>query len=341
MPNSRKNQKFVDAAKVTISQMKKTIILGSQKSVEEYSLLLRDLKDVALKGYIDPDDSMNYNMFGDFIKIIEIIQSGDIFIIGNQVSNLSFDVICQMMKFGKHIFIDGYRNWSSHEIEILQKLRRESETTFQFGNTLYSLPLFTTSLQYLKKPRFVKLEKHCQAPKTGEFNQWIFQQLSQELDLILRIVDSNVRSISARPMFLFGEHTDLLNIHVEFDNDAICQISLGRAIEEKTHKLRVFQHEKLFHIDFHENELTEYRLSTNTDQLSLAIENPHSQADNQQFISIKRNIMPYDVKKMEIRNFIENIDKKLTPLNHLDHIEGVAQICEIITEKVKRKYQSV
>ena len=341
MPLSEINQKFVGAAKVTISQMKKTIILGSQKSVEEYSLLLKDLKDVTLKGYIDPDDSMNYNMFGDFIKIIEIIQTGDIFIIGNHVSNLSFDVICQMVKFGKHIFIDGYRNWSTHEIEILQKLRRESETTFQFGNTLYSLPLFTTSLQYLKKPRFVKLEKHCQAPKTGEFNQWIFQQLSQEMDLILRIVDSHVRSISARPMFLFGEHTDLLNIHIEFDNDAICQISLGRAIEEKTHKIRVFQHEKLFHIDFHENELTEYRLSSNSDQLSLDIENPHSQNDSQQFISIKRNIMPYDVKKMELRNFIENIDKKLTPLNHLDHIEGVSQICEIITEKVKRKYQSV
>lgn len=321
--------------------MKKIIILGSDKSIEEYSLLLKDSRDVSLKGYIDPDDSMNYNMFGDFIKIIEVIQSGDLFIIGNQVSNLSFDVICQMMKFGKHIFIDGYRNWSSHEIELLQKLRRESETIFQFGNTLYSLPLFTTSLQYLKKPRFVKLEKHCQAPKTGEFNQWIFNQLSQELDLILRIVDSNIRSISARPVFLFGEHTDLLNIHIEFDNDAICQISLGRAIEEKTHKIRVFQHEKLFHIDFHENELTEYRLSTNQEQLSLDIDHPNNHQDNQQFISIKRNIMPYDVKKMEIRNFIENIDKKLTPLNHLDHIEGVAQICEIITEKVKRKYQSV
>ena len=321
--------------------MKKIIILGSDKSVEEYSLLLKDSRDVSLKGYIDPDDSMNYNMFGDFIKIIEVIQSGDLFIIGNQVSNLSFDVICQMMKFGKHIFIDGYRNWSTHEIELLQKLRRESETIFQFGNTLYSLPLFTTSLQYLKKPRFVKLEKHCQAPKTGEFNQWIFNQLSQELDLILRIVDSNIRSISARPMFLFGEHTDLLNIHIEFDNDAICQISLGRAIEEKTHKIRVFQHEKLFHIDFHENELTEYRLSSNQEQLSLDIDHPNNHHDNQQFISIKRNIMPYDVKKMEIRNFIENIDKKLTPLNHLDHIEGVAQICEIITEKVKRKYQSV
>lgn len=321
--------------------MKKIIILGSNKSVNEYAALLKDSRDVILKGYIDPDDSLNYNMFGDFIKILEIIQTGDSFIIGNHVNNLSFDVICQMMKFGKHIFIDGYRNWSSHEIDILQKLRRESETIFQFGNTLYSLPLFTTSLQYLKKPRFVKLEKHCQAPKTGEFNRWIFNQLSQELDLIHRIIDSNIRNISARPMFLFGEHTDLLNIHIEFDNDAICQISLGRAIEENTHKIRVFQQDKLFHIDFHENELTEFRLTSNDEQLSLDIESPHNQPDNKQFISIKRNIMPYDVKKMEIRNFFENIDKKLTPLNQLDNLEIVANICEVICEKVKRKYQAV
>jgi hypothetical protein len=321
--------------------MKKIIILGSNKSVNEYAALLKDSRDVTLKGYIDPDDSLNYNMFGDFIKILEIIQTGDSFIIGNHVNNLSFDVICQMMKFGKHIFIDGYRNWSSHEIDILQKLRRESETIFQFGNTLYSLPLFTTSLQYLKKPRFVKLEKHCQAPKPGEFNRWIFNQLAQELDLIHRIIDSNIRSISARPMFLFGQHTDLLNIHIEFDNDAICQISLGRAIEENTHKIRVFQQDKLFHIDFHENELTEFRLTSNDEQLSLDIEAPHNQNDNQQFISIKRNIMPYDVKKMEIRNFFENIDKKLTPLNQLDNLETVANICEVICEKVKRKYQAV
>jgi hypothetical protein len=322
--------------------MKKTIILGSNKSVDEYAALLKDSKDVQLTGYIDPDDSLNYNMFGDFIKILEIIQTGDNFIIGNQVKNVSFDVICQMMKFGKNIFIDGYRNWSANELDTLQKLRMESETIFQFGNTLYSLPLFTTSLQYLKKPRFIKLEKHCQAPKTGEFNQWIFNQLAQELDLINRIIGSNIRSISARPMFLFGEHTDLLNIHIEYDNDAICHISLGRAIEENTHKLRVFQHEKLFHIDFHENQLMEFRLASNTDQLSLNMNlTPHQSSDIQQFISIDRNIMPYDVKRMELRNFFENIDKNLSPLNGLDHLETVAIICETICEKVKRRYQAV
>ena len=166
--------------------------------------------------------------------------------------------------------------------------------------------------------------------------------MAQELDLINRIIGSNIRSISARPMFLFGEHTDLLNIHIEYDNDAICHISLGRAIEENIHKLRVFQHEKLFHIDFQENQLLEFRLALNSDQLSLNINlNPHQNSDTQQFISIDRNIMPYDVKRMELRNFFENIDKNLSPLNGLDHLENVAIICETICEKVKRRYQAV
>ena len=323
--------------------MKKLIILGSNKSVMEYEALVKDFKDLQIAGFIDPDDSLNYDMFGDFIKILEVIQKGDLFIIGNQVKNVSVEIIGQMIKFGKHVFIDGYRLWDSSEIELLQKLQREAQTAFQFGNTLYSLPLFTTSLQYLRKPRFVKLEKYCQAPKTGEFNHWLFIQLAQELDLLSRIIGSNIRSISARPMFLFGYQTDLLNIHIEYDNDAICHIALGRAIEEKTHKLRVFQQDKLFHIDFKENQLIEFRLAIKEDQLSLPIEPeiPHEKTDSETFISFERTIMPYDVKRMELRNFLENIDKRLTPLNNLDNLMEVTHTIEIICEKVKRKYQEV
>lgn len=322
--------------------MKKLIVLGSSEAVESYSQIVKDLPNVILQGYIDPDDSQNYDMFGDFIKTLEIIQQADLFILGKDTQNISFELISQFIKFGKHIFVDGFRNWSTYEVQNLQKFRLESESIFQFGNTLYSLPLFTTSLQYLKKPRFIKLEKHCQAPKSGEFNTWLFKQLSQELDLIQRIIGSNVRSISARPMFLFGIQTDLLNIHIEYDNDAICHISIGRAIEETTHKLRVFQTEKLFNIDFNDNELTEFRLANFNDQLQLEIsESSSSIQDNQQFISFQRNVMPYDVKKMELRNFLESIDKKLTPLNNLDHLQDVSYICELICEKVRRRYHEV
>jgi hypothetical protein len=322
--------------------MKKIIVLGSSKSVDDFASIIAETKNVELSGYFDPDDSMNYDMFGDFIKSIEIIQRGDIFIIGEKADNIDLGVVSQMIKFGKHIFVEGFRNWSLFETEQLEKLRFESQTTFQFSNTLFSLPIFTTAQQFVKKPRFIKLEKHCQAPKPGHFEQWIFQQMVQELDLICRLMDCGIRHISARPMFLFGEHTDLLNIHIEFDNDAICHVSLGRAIPESTHSLKIYQHEKLFHVDFSNNQLTESRLATRNDQLSLDISAiAHQSTDPSEIITLERSIMPYDARKMEFRNFLENIDKKLTPLTNLSHLQSVADLCEVICEKVKRRYQTV
>jgi hypothetical protein len=323
--------------------MKDTIILGSNKSAEEYISMLSDMKNIRIKGYIDPDDSLNYNMFGDFIKTMEIIEQGDLFILGNQVNSIDIDVLKHMIRFGKHILIDGLRNWSTHEINELEKLRRESQTVFQFGNTLHGKPLVTTAFQYIKKPRLVKVDKYSVAPKPGKFDQWIFNKLSEEIDLVCRIMNSGIRSISARPMFLFGNDPDLLNIQMEFDNDAICQISLGRAIEEGTHSIQIFQQEKLFHLDFDKNLLTETRNQEPSDQLMLDIEptSPEKIKEKIPTVTVEKNIMHFDSRKMELKNFLENIDKRLTPLSNLEHLKDVSDICEWISEKVKRRYQSV
>jgi hypothetical protein len=323
--------------------MKDTIILGSNKSAEEYISMLSDMKNIRVKGYIDPDDSLNYNMFGDFIKTMEIIEQGDLFILGNQVNSIDIDVLKHMIRFGKHILIDGLRNWSTHEINELEKLRRESQTVFQFGNTLHGKPLVTTAFQYIRKPRLVKVDKYSVAPKPGKFDQWIFNQLAEEIDLVCRIMNSGIRSISARPMFLFGNDPDLLNIQMEFDNDAICQISLGRAIEEGTHSIQIFQQEKLFHLDFDKNFLTETRNQEPSDQLMLDIEPTSPEKIKEQIptVTVEKNIMHFDSRKMELKNFLENIDKRLTPLSNLEHLKDVSDICEWISEKVKRRYQSV
>ncbi len=323
--------------------MKDTIILGSNKSAEEYISMLSDMKNIRIKGYIDPDDSLNYNMFGDFIKTMEIIEQGDLFILGNQVHSIDIDVLKHMIRFGKHILIDGLRNWSSYEINELEKLRRESQTVFQFGNTLNGKPLVTTAFQYIRKPRLVKVEKFSTAPKPGQFDHWIFNQLAEEIDLVCRIMNSGIRTISARPMFLFGKDPDLLNIQMEFDNDAICQIALGRAIEEGTHSIQVFQQEKLFHLDFTQNLLSETKNQDPSHQLMLEIEplSPEKYSDNLPTVTIEKPIMHFDSRKMELKNFIENIEKRLTPLSNLEHLKDVSDICEWISEKVKRRYQSV
>ncbi len=320
--------------------MKKVILLGSSLSTQEYTNELARFKGVTVVGFIDPDDTRNQNMFEDFFLMMEVIEKGDAFIITRHVANIDFEVIRQMIRMGKHVFFDGFREWSSAEVEEIEKLRMESRTVFQFGNTLYGLPISKSALQLINKPRFIKVEKHGPLPKKGQFDTWIFERLSEEFDLVQRIMKSPIRSISARPMFLFGEDPDLLNVHIEFHNDAICHVSVGRAIDKNTHRIMVYQKENMLLIDLAENQLQESRMSLSSDQLSLEMEfYPGEIQNSENRITLERHISPYNVRKSELQNFIENIDKQQTPHSGLSQLLDVADMVEVVCEKVKRRYQ--
>ena len=322
--------------------MKKVILLGSSLTTQEYTNELARFKGVKVVGYIDPDDSGNQNTFDNFFQMMDLIQKGDAFIVSRDVITLDFEVIRQMIRFGKHVFIDGFREWSCGEIEEIEKLRNESRTVFQFGNTLFGLPIISSALQLINKPRFIRVEKHGPVPKKGQFDNWIFENLSEEFDLMQRIMKSPMRSISARPMFLFGEDPDLLNVHIEFHNDAICHLSVGRAIAKNTHRFQVYQKENMLEIDLAENQLSESRMSIPTDQLSLEMEfYPDQNINSENRVTLERHISPYNARKLDLQSFIENIDKQQSPSSNLTHLLEVADMIEVVCEKVKRRYQAL
>ena len=320
--------------------MRKAVIIGSKRKAEIFEHLLNTVEGFELVGFVDPDDSNNYSMLGEMIFALEIAALGEVFFIDRHVKNLPFEVVCHLVKLGKHLFFDGYRHFNSGELEQLLKFRRESGVVVQIGNVLHNKPLFTSALQLVKKPRYIKLEKHCHPPMAGEFAEWMHTHLFQEIDLIQRTMSSRVRSISARPMFLFGKQTDLLNIHLEFDNDAIAQISAGRAMEPGTYGLKIFQQDRLFLLNFSNHELVEYRNAEHAEQLSLSADFDHPELPPE-LIKIERQVMPFDTWKMELRNFHENIAQNLSPLTHLEHALEVCNTCEWAIEKIQRKYQDL
>jgi len=319
--------------------MIKAIILGSSQSVENYPKEIFNSVGIEFVGYIDPLDSTNADIINDYLQFYETIQKADVFLISSEVYPLDIDFIKKLTRFGKHLLIDGFRNWSTYEIEQLEKLRIEAQTIIQFGSLLQSLPIFTTAFQYLKNPRMIKIEKFCNAPRLGDFENWVFENIAEEIDLVCRIVRAGIRSIQAKPIFIYGNQADLINIHLEFDNDAICNISMGRAIEDSKHFISIFQQDKHIQINLKDNKILESKMALNQDQLELDID--IDQSENPKIITIERNIMPYDVRKMELRNFTENIEKKLTPSSTLDHLRDVEFICEMLNEKIKRRYQAV
>jgi hypothetical protein len=324
--------------------MHNSILIGSKRKSEIFENLLANSGNFNLLGFIDPDDTSNYNFLGDFIVAMEYAQKADVFFVDRAVEALPFDLIANLVKFGKHIFFDGYRHWEFGSWESLQKYSTESGSIIQFSHILHNKPLFTSAAQLVKKPRFIKIEKYCVPPVNGKLSLWFFQHLFQEIDLVLRTINSTVRSIHARPIFLFGNQADLLNIQLEFSNDAIAVISVGRAVEPGTFTMNIYQKDRLFSVDFTDNTLKEFRTLENSNQLTLheELSNDVSESsDFKQLVKIDRVVMPFDIWKMEIRNFQENIEKRLTPISSIDNGYEVTFLIEQIIERIQRKYQEV
>lgn len=317
----------------------KAVIIGSQRKAEIFQHLLTAFPGFEFTGYYDPDDTNNSNAFGELIYGLELCEKADVFIVDRHVKYLDYNLFENFIRLGKHLLLDGFliNNWGV--ASRLRELHTESGNCVQIANTLHNRPLFTTASQFVRKPRFIKIEKHCNAPKPGEFDSWLFHALSQDLDIVFRITESGIRNITARPLFLFGKSPDLLNIHIEFDNDSICHISAGRAVETGLHKFRVFQQDRLFHMDFAENQLMEYRPMNPSDQLTILTDGENT--DIHEFTEINRPIMPFDMWRMEFRNFEENIQKNLSPATGLEHLEIVTAATQSIIDKVQRKYAEV
>jgi hypothetical protein len=317
----------------------KTVILGTQRKAEIFAHLLQDSMVFQFSGYYDPDHDMNADSAGNLLYVFELADQADVFIIDRHVRHIDTAMIENLTRLGKHILLDGFLINNIGFTEQLMRLHAESGNCFHIANTLYNKPLYTTASQFVRKPRFIKMEKECRPPAPGGFEPWLFKELAQDLDLVIRTAQCGIRDVSARPLFLFGKNPDLLNIHIEFDNDSVCHISAGRAIEPGTHRLKIYQQDKLFSLDFTENTLNEYRQTENKDQLTFLEETEAQQ--QQELTLIQRPVIPFDAWKMEFRNFEENISKGLTPLSSLENMLEVNKLATLITEKVQRRYHEV
>jgi hypothetical protein len=315
------------------------VIIGSQRKAEIFQHLISAFPQLEFRGYYDPDDLANADMYGQLLYSMELCEKADVFIIDRHIRHLDPEMLEQFIKFGKHIMMDGLLISDPNVTGRLLSLKHEAGTCVQISNILHNKPLFTTASQFIRKPRFIKIEKNCNAPKPGEFERWFFQNLAQELDIVLRVAESGIRNITARPLFLFGKSPDLLNVHIEFDNDSVCHISAGRAVESGIHKFRVFQQDRLYHMDIADNYLMELRPLNPSDQLSILSESDDHAVH--EFIEISRPVMPFDSWKMEFRNFIENIQKNLSPVTGLEELDTIANATSVIVEKIQRKYAEV
>ena len=71
-----------------------------------------------------------------------------------------------------------------------------------------------------------------------------------DIDIILSLVKSEVKSISASGIPVVSDTIDIANARIEFENGAVANVTASRISQKKMRKMRMFQRDAYISLDF-------------------------------------------------------------------------------------------
>ena len=297
-----------------------------------------------LAGFYDPDDQaarQAEEQFGirRWTELDALLEAVDVVdIVTPTITH--FEVASRAIRKGKHIFIEKPLAHTLSEADLLLKLCREHGVKAQVGHVERFNPALLALDDMPLDPMFIEAHRLAVFNPRGTDVSVILDLMIHDLDIVLSLVKSKVKSVSASGVPVVSETADICNARIEFENGCVANLTASRISLKQMRKLRLFQKDAYISLDFLDKEAQVVRLfdreseSPSTDNL-LELETPHGK----KFIHLSMpQIEPVNAIKMELEAFAESIVQNKRPIVSIeDGYEALKLAHQIIDEMGRRQ----
>jgi predicted dehydrogenase len=214
----------------------------------------KEIKDIELVGFYDPSDdvaqevSEKYQLarFIDAERLMDAVDAVDVV----APTNAHHDLCKLAIRKGKHVFVEKPLANTMAEAKELVKLVHESNIRFQVGHVERFNPAYLAVKQLDLSPMFIEVHRLAQFNPRGTEVSVILDLMIHDIDIILGMVQSEVKMISASGVAVMTDTPDIANVRIEFNNGCVANLTSSRISMKKMRKMRLFQKDAYIGIDF-------------------------------------------------------------------------------------------
>jgi predicted dehydrogenase len=280
------------------------------------------LEGTEVVGFYDPNDEnaaeviekYNIKRFDDVNTLLDLIDAADIV----APTNYHFELCEAAIKKGKHVFVEKPLANTIAEAQKLVQLVKESNLKIQVGHVERFNPAFLALKEVKMNPMFIEVHRLAQFNPRGTEVSVVLDLMIHDIDIILSIVKSTVKSISASGVAVMTDTPDICNARIEFDNGCVANLTSSRISLKKMRKMRLFQKDAYIGIDFLDKKAEVIKLKEDTDlnTFNFDIETPIGPKT----IAIASPIVTDgNAIKLELEAFVNAIKTNTpTPITELD-----------------------
>jgi len=230
----------------------------------------QEINDAELTGFYDPSDEnakaieekYHLKRFETIPALLESCHAVDII----APTSAHFELCKAAITSGKHVFVEKPLANTMEEAKELVKLTKEANIKFQVGHVERFNPAFLALKDYKLEPMFIEVHRLAQFNPRGTDVSVILDLMIHDIDIILSLVKSNVKNISANGVAVMSDSPDIANVRIEFDNRCVANLTSSRISMKKMRKMRLFQKDSYIGIDFLEKKAEIIKLDAAEDK---------------------------------------------------------------------------
>ncbi len=297
----------------------------------------KEIEDVKLVGFYDPSDETakevaeKYNLkrFNDADKLIDACDAVDVV----APTNHHFIVCEKAIRKGKHVFVEKPLANTIEEGRLLVNMAREANIKMQVGHVERFNPAFLAIKDMKLNPMFIEVHRLAQFNPRGTEVSVILDLMIHDIDIILSIVNSDVKNIFASGVAVMTETPDIANVRIEFNNGCVANLTSSRISMKKMRKIRMFQKDSYIGIDFLEKkaEIIKIKQPGDTNVFAFDIETPNGKKT---LAIANPQIAPSNAIKLELEAFVSSIkENKPTVVSEIDGFLAM-EVAHQILEKI-------
>ena len=303
----------------------------------------KEIEGVELIGFFDPspENAKEVNekyQLASFENAEQLMDACDLVDIVAPTTE-HFEISKAAITKGKHVFVEKPLANTMDEARELLKLAKEANIKFQVGHVERFNPAFLALKDYTINPMFIEVHRLAQFNPRGTDVSVILDLMIHDIDIILNLVNSNVKNISANGVAVMSDTPDIANVRIEFDNGCVANLTSSRISMKKMRKMRLFQKDAYIGIDFLEKKTEVIKLNTPEDKHVFTFDIETN--NGKKTIAIANPIIAVgNAIKMELEAFVNAIIQGTdTPVTILDGFRAM-DVAHQILEKINNQQLS-
>ena len=236
--------------------MLKVGVLGAGHLGKIHLKLLKQSEKYNLIGFYDPikenaiqvEKEFGYQSFESIEALINAVDVVDI--VTPTLSH--FDCAKEAIEKGKHIFIEKPITKTLAEAEEIIQLSEKHQVKGQVGHVERFNPAFTAVKDSIINPMFIETHRLAEFNPRGTDVPVVLDLMIYDIDIILSVVKSKVKSINSSGVSVISETPDIANARIQFENGCVANLTASRISLKNMRKSRFFQKDAYIAVDFFE-----------------------------------------------------------------------------------------